>query len=54
MSEMRELIERARRKRDNYVRRMIHRGWGPSQIARKLAISRQAAQQIVRRLSNGS
>jgi len=54
MSEMRQLIERARRKRDNQVRNMLSRGWGPSRIAKKLLISRQAAQQIVRRLANGA
>jgi DNA-binding NarL/FixJ family response regulator len=54
MSEIRVLIERAQRKRDIKVRRMMACGWGPTRIAKELHVSRQRAQQIVRRISNGS
>lgn len=55
MSEFKDWVEQLQRKRDIKVRRMLACGWGPTRIAKELRVTRQRAQQIVRRLSaNGS
>lgn len=53
MSDIPELTRKARAKRDAIVRRLLASGKGPSAIGRQLGITRQRAQQIIKRL-NGS
>lgn len=47
-----ELMARAKRVRDNKVRKMMGKGWGPTKIGRELGVSRQRAQQIIQRLND--
>lgn len=53
MSDIPNLIKKARAKRDSAVRKLLAAGKGPTVIGRELGITRQRAQQIIKRL-NGS
>ncbi len=53
MSKILDLYKREQGARDIKVRHMLARGLGPTQISRKLGVTRQRAQQIVKRLRNG-
>lgn len=53
MSEIPGLVKKARVKRDAAVRKLLAAGKGPSAIGRELGITRQRAQQIIKRLANG-
>ena len=50
--EARALAKKFRAKRESLIKRMIAAGKGPSAIGRELGISRQRAQQIIKRLDN--
>jgi len=44
-------MARAKRVRDNKVRKMMEKGWGPTRIGKELNVTRQRAQQIIQRLN---
>ena len=53
MSEIPTLLRKARAKRDAAVRKLLASGKGPTAIGRELGITRQRAQQIIKRLNGG-
>jgi DNA-binding MarR family transcriptional regulator len=53
MSDIPALLKKARAKRDSIVRRLLAAGRGPTEIGKELGVTRQRAQQIIKRLDNG-
>jgi transposase-like protein len=51
MVDAQKLIQRLQQKRDALIRRLLAAGYGPTKIGAQLGVSRQRAQQLIKRLN---
>jgi DNA-directed RNA polymerase specialized sigma subunit len=51
MTEVQRVMQRLQAKRNSIIRKLLSRGFGPAHIGRELGVSRQRAQQLIKRLN---